>query len=359
MKQYLKILQKEISTITEEDLYSPVKQTNIDSIDLVVIRVALEKHFGFEIPDNIWFNSQSLDESIAYFDKNKDSKRIADFYTKSDVTLSDDIEIRMPQMANSSLSEFWLIQYFGDAHWQLLTKGFNKKSSEFQSHNNNRLYATFLRIRYEISPLNQFVENDVITFQSNIKGFGNNSFLSKIIGDCKKKNLQATLMTTFSERENLNNTKITKCEPRLDSSNILPLSKKPLFLNDYRLLRKNLIERIESPYGHFIVNDKLIFTIYYEINPFYDINGVGLLYFASYPLISDSCLLKYLPRTMKSNTIYRDIFYCANSNMNDKIIFKLNSFIEDKNYINLQTSLYRESDNQLLSKIFTVKQKLE
>jgi acyl carrier protein len=44
MKQYLHILQKEIPSVTEEDLITPIKQTHIDSLDIVVIRVALEKH---------------------------------------------------------------------------------------------------------------------------------------------------------------------------------------------------------------------------------------------------------------------------------------------------------------------------
>lgn len=358
MKQYLEILQKEISNITEKDIYTPVKQTHIDSIDLVVIRVSLEHFFGFEIPDKVWFNAQTLAESLEYFEKNKLTSKVIKPNKKQDLCLLDDLEIRMPQMANRSLSESWLIRFLGDTHWQLLSKGFNVRSSEFENHNHNRLYATFLRIRYDISPLNQFKENDLVSIKSNIKSFGNNSFLSKVIGNSADKSLQATLMTTFSERENNNNTKISKCVPIVKSDNIIPLPKQPLFLNDYRLLRKNLIELIASPYGDFIVTDDEIFSTTYEINPFYDINGVGLLYFAAYPLISDSCLVKYISSSINYFTIYRDIFYFANTNTTDKIIFKLNSINEVDNKVMMQTSLYRESDNQLLSRMFSVKQLL-
>jgi len=357
MKRYLNILQSEISNITEEDIFAPIKQTRIDSIDLVIIRVALEKHFRFEIPDIIWFKFQSLTEALEYFHKNKGAKEVSHSEMKVDISLSELVEIRMPQMANSSLSESWLLKHIGDTHWQLLTKGFNKKSSEFESNNNNRLYATFLRIKYDISPLNQFRENDTISFKSKIKGYGNNTFLSKIFGACSEKMLQAILMTTFSERESEDNTKISKCEPKVKSSNILTLSKKPLFLNDYRLLRKDLIEKIASPYGDFIISEDSIYTSIYETNPYYDINGVGLLYYAAYPLISDRCFLIYSPNSVNFYTVFRDIFYFANSKLTDKIIFKLNFFSENETQIKTITTLYRESDNQLLSRILTVKQK--
>ena len=72
-------------------------------------------------------------------------------------------------MANNSLSEFWLLKHLGDTHWQLLTKGFDKKSSEFKNDNNNRLYATFIRIKYEVSPLFTFYENEEISFRSMTK----------------------------------------------------------------------------------------------------------------------------------------------------------------------------------------------
>lgn len=359
MERYLSILQEEISDISENDIFTPIKQTHIDSIDLVVIRVALEKYFNFEIPDVIWYNFQSLEEALKYFHANKGSKFPNQIKSKVDVSLVDIKEIRMPQMANNSLSEFWLLKHLGDTHWQLLTKGFDKKSSEFKNDNNNRLYATFIRIKYEVSPLFTFYENEEISFKSNLKGYGNNTFLSKITGLCSEKRIQAVLMTTFSERQGKDNTKISKCEPKVKSSKVVSLLKKPLFLNDYRLLRKNLIDKIASPFGDFNIEDSSFYSCDYTINPYHDINGVGLLYYASYPIISDSCLLKYNSNLIVYHTVYRDIFYFANTHSDDKIIFKLNSINENSLQIKIITTLYRESDNQLLARILTVKQKEE
>lgn len=359
MKQYLHILQKEISKVSEADLFVPVKETHIDSLDLVVIRVALEKHFEFEIPDVVWFNYQTLAEALEYFHKNKGLLKTNQNTEKTDIVHSENLEIRMPQMANSALSENWLLKFLGDTHWQLITKGFQKKSSEFKDDNGNRLYSTFIRINYSVSPLYQFSENEIIDFNSSIKCFGNNTFLSKVIGNCGEKKISASLMTTFSVRECTDNNKISKCEPKVRTNKISQLSKTPLFLNDYRLLRKRLIEEISTDYGIFPINDDILFSCEYSINPYYDINGVGLLYFASYPIISDKCFDEYYKQNDNLQTIYRDIFYFANCNSNEKIIFKLNSIDEIDNGLKTTVSLFRKSDNQILSKILTIKQKIE
>lgn len=355
MKRYLNILQTTIPKVSEDDLYLPLKQTDIDSIDLVYIRVALERHFKNEVPDSLWFKFTTLEEALQYFHSNSSNPQSTEFDENAEIELLENVEIRMPQMANSGLSENWLLKHQGDTHWQLLSIGFDKKSSEFIDENDNRLYAAFIRINYSISALHLFKENEVIEFKSGIKGFGNNSFLSTINGNCGTKKMNGTLMTIFSIRENDDNTNISKCEPKVKSNKICQLQNTPLFLNDYRLLKKGLLESIPTSYGEFIVTDNLLFTCDYEINPYYDINGVGLLYFAAYPIIADTCLLKYHPKTIQYQTIYRDIFYFANCNSTDKIIFKLNSFEENENQLKVLMSLYRESDNQKLATIVTVK----
>jgi probable biosynthetic protein (TIGR04098 family) len=359
MKRYLHIIQKEIPKIVEEELYIPISETLIDSLDLIVIRVALEKYFLIEIPDDIWFKNDRLADILEYFHNNQPNILTTEEITKLDIKISDNIEIRMPQMANNTLSENWLLKYLGDTHWQLLTKGFSKKSSDFIDDSGNRLYSTFLRINYNISPLNLFFENDIIEFVSSIKGFGSNSFISQIKGNVESKMIEANLITTFSTRENENNNQINKCETILNSNKINQLAQAPPFLNDYRLCHKSLLDCIHTHFGLFQFTDDSLFTCKYEINPYIDINGVGLLYFASYPLISDICFLKYYPDSIKFHTIYRDIFYFANCNSTDKILFQLNKIEEENNQIYIQVTLYRCSDNKKIARILTVKQKAE
>lgn len=358
MKQYLHIIQKELPTVSEEDLFTPIRQTHIDSLDIVVIRVILEKYFGIEVSDAVWYQYQTLSEALEYFHKHKSEHSSSNKTEANEVTNKECVEIRMPQMANGALSESWLLRYLGDKHWLLLSEGFNKKSSEFKDNSGNRIYATFVRINYSTSSLNDFKENETINFNSKIEGFGNSTFISNINGKSSINEIKATLLTTFSIRINDNNNEINKGNVDLIPNRIAQLSKTPIHLNDYRLLRKGLLDEIPSDFGNFQNTDNVIFTCEYEVNPYYDINGVGLLYFAAYPMVSDSCYLKYLndPISYSHHTVYRDIFYFANCNPNDKIIYQLNFIDQNENIIITLTSLFRKSDNKLLAKILTVKE---
>lgn len=361
MKQYLHIIQKELPSVSEEDLIIPIRKTNIDSLDIVVIRVTLEKHFGIEVSDAVWYQYQTLSEALEYFHTNKKENIESDKSVTGELTNTESIEIRMPQMANSALSESWLLKYLGDKHWFLLSEGFNKKSSEFIDDNGNRLYSTFVRINYSTPALNIFKENETIKFNSKIEGFGSNTFISSINGKSSNNQINATLLTTFSIRVNDNNNEINKGNVDLIPNSIGQLTKTPIHLNDYRLLRKGLLDEIPSSFGVFPNTDNVVFTCEYDVNPYYDINGVGLLYFAAYPIVSDSCCLKYFndQKSYSSQTVYRDIFYFANCNPTDKIIFQLNFIDQKENKIRTLTSLYRQSDNKLLAKILTVKQTTE
>lgn len=356
MKQYLHIIQKEISKISEKDLYIPIKDTGIDSLDLTVIRVALENYFRFEIDDVIWFKYQTLSEAIEYFHNNRDATQSIN-QNKCDVIINEKIEIGMPEMANNALSENWLLKHIGDTHWQLITKGFKLKSSEFKDDKGNRLYATFIRINYSLSTLSAFSENEIIDFSSTIKSFGNSTFISKVNGVCQNKTINASLATTFVIRENENNRIISKSKPKKKVNGIKQLLKTPVFLTDYRLMRKQELKGIATVNGDFKITDSSLYKCEYNINPFYDINGVGLLYYASYPLISDTCILKHNNAFIEYNTVYRDIFYFANANQNEKVLFELNTLEENGNEIRITTSLFRSSDNQIIAKILTVKMK--
>lgn len=362
MKQYLNIIQKELSSVTEADLYIPIRETNIDSIDIVVIRVALEKHFKHVISDSTWYNFQTLSEGLEYFhNTNKDA--VSNMPNK-EICISETIEVRMPQMANSALSENWLLKYIGDTHWSLLTTGLKLCSSEIKDELGNRVYATFIRICYTCSSLNNFSENEKLEFTSTIKGFGNSTYLSQIEGSSNFNKISASLMTTFSIRHNSKNGEMSKAVPSAENAGFEQISQTPIFLNDYRLLKKGLLEEYGCYFGKFSLRNENIFVCEYQINPFYDINGVGLLYFASYASIADKCCLDYFKKHNAGinfcddyHTVYRDIFYYANCESDDTIIFELNDHIFDDSQLKIACSLFRKSDNEILSKIFVVKQK--
>ena len=362
MNNYFSYIKNTIPYIQEADLLVPVKTARIDSIDLVIIRVTLEKLLGKEIPNNQWSEFKTIQQAIEYckintLDNLKLERKIFP------VKLKRKCNIGMPQMANSAVSENWLFKELGDIHWELLTKGLNCTSSNIKDETGTRLYATFTRIRISSVPITSLKENDPVHFEGEIKRFGLSTYFSDITFQNNNDLSKATLMTSFSTRESIDNSKLFKSQPGATNNLIPEELSTPEFLNDYRLLRKNLINTISLGKHEFIIHDKYLAQLNYKINPYYDINGVGLLYFASYPTISDTCEAEYFNSNYEfekwENTFYtseRDIFYFANCNSNDSIVYQVNSveFI-GKNIVKIFSSLYRAGDMMLMAHIFSIK----
>lgn len=362
MQRYLYILRREIPTLEAEDLERPITDLGIDSIDIVVLRAALEKHFGVDVPDAVWYRFSTLEEALQYFHGagNENSSTVQE---ENPLEHTNDQEIGMLQMANSALSESWLLKELGAMHWALLTKGLEQPTSSFRDETGNRLYATFVRIRYRTTPLSSYRENAVLQLQAGIERFGKSTYLSKVKGSCDDNHLEAQLMTTFSVREGVDNEQVRKSNPLERVNHVPELAVTPLFLNEYRLLRKGFLMELESPFGAFALTDNSIWRCSYAINPYYDVNGVGLLYFAAYPVIADKCLYDYckagaFAAILNWHTVYRDTFYFANCNPGDVIRFHLHTFEQmDAEHIKIAASLYRGSDGVLLARTFAVKAK--
>ena len=62
----------------------------------------------------------------------------------------------MPQMALEALSENWFFKELGDIHWELICKGLNTKSFDLKNDTDDRLYATFVRIRIIVKTISFF-----------------------------------------------------------------------------------------------------------------------------------------------------------------------------------------------------------
>jgi probable biosynthetic protein (TIGR04098 family) len=362
VNNYFQLIKNALPSIEEGGLNVPVRETGIDSIDLVVIRVILEKFIGKEIPNVEWNNFKTIQQAIAYCRKHE-SGDLKFTEIENPVVTAREHEINMPQMANSALSENWLFKEIGDIHWELLSKGLNAKSAGIKDETGNRLYATFTRIRISGSPLYNFIENDYLMFQGQLMRFGLSTYISEVSFQNKNQSSKASLMTSFSTRDSIDNSKLFKSQPVSAKNQIPEYPSTPDILNDYRLLRKNLLESFSLSGEEFDLFAVPITEIKYNINPFYEINGVGLLYFASYPIISDKCESDYFNSTgnygqweSKFYTTDRDIFYFANCNIDDSILYRLNNFeFIRENKVKLFSSLYRSSDMTLMAHIFTIK----
>ena len=84
-------------------------------------------------------NTRHFLEALEYFHKTKLEQPSINKATPTEVTNTESVEIRMPQMANRALSESWLFKYLGDKHWLLLSEGFNKNHPNSKTKTGNRM----------------------------------------------------------------------------------------------------------------------------------------------------------------------------------------------------------------------------
>lgn len=279
--------------------------------------------------------------------------------------------VNMPQMALTGLSESWFMKEIGDCHWHMLCEDLGLKSNEIFDESGNRLYATFIRIKFEsTSSFTDYQENDVLDISGTMQRIGSNLYYSVIDITCDQKSITCHLATTFSTRENSSdNTKLTRGAPSgSDDSVITKISDMPTHVLDIVRLKKNALKTMVVGNHSFDITDEVMFELPYKINPYTDINGVGLLYFASYPLVNDVCELEYFNNkkisdthwALNSSTMTRDVFYFGNCNIEDIISYRLNSFqMIDHKQVAIESSLYRARDNALIAKLFTIKQLLQ
>lgn len=269
-------------------------------------------------------------------------------------------------MAVKALSENWLFKEMGDTHWELICKGLNTKSFDLKNETEDRLYATFVRIRINCDKsLKHFTENEDGIIEGGISRFGNSMYFSNIDVVTDNNKIKAELMTTFSIRKGEDNKALSKSEPHGVENEVAQLPSFPQMGNDYRLLKKRVKKELTFGDYAFDLTEDSIYSNEYRINAFYDINGVNLLYFASYPIINDYSEGIYFNDNEDYGrweqtyyTKYKDVFYYANCDINETIIYKLNNFKELPNGdIQISSTLCRKSDDGILARIFSVKSK--
>lgn len=273
-------------------------------------------------------------------------------------------EINLPQMANKALSENWLLKEMGDMHWEMISKGLEKKSSEFQNAAGERLCAAFVRLFYSCSPLNHFAENSMLDMYGKIKRYSDCTYFSKINGYSGNNTVEAQLMSCFSAIKVNNNAGISKSTPVAMVNHIDKLDETPEMFSELRKLKKGQLRKLITGGYTFDISYNVIDEYNYTINPYYDINGVGLLYFAAYPFISDFCTAQYMQKAYSElnygssyHTVHRDIFYYGNCNADEKVIHHVNDVgILPDGKIQLSATMYREGDHSLIARVFTVKE---
>lgn len=339
----------------------------LDSFDLLDVRVRIEKAAQAAIPDTQWISFKSFADIQAYLENG--SRLTAEEPKQTGITSTRRVRLNMPQMALGGLSESWLFKELGDMHWDLTCRALNSESHNLTDELGNRLYATFVRIRYESSHhLKQFRENESLDLDARLSRFGRSMFFSDVSVHNEDKQIRASLMTTFSLRQANSNKSLLKGEPPIPAGCAAHVHDSlPRFGEEYRELRHGDRREAELANETITAEKDLLYETTYELNPYHDLNGVNLLYFAAYPLISDYCELSFIraqhPQLaaghwpLRASTLARDVFYYGNCDLDDRLVFGVNSFAagHDRKF-RIATSLFREADRQLIANILTVKE---
>ncbi len=103
----------------------------------------------------------------------------------------------------------------------------------------------------------------------------------------------------------------------------------------------------------------------YEIQGPHDINGVGLLYFAAYPLIADICVARHEAERhgqagflLDHATVVKDVFYFANSEPDEVLRVRLHAREAEDGRTRHVASLSRGSDGRCMAVVESVKRRV-
>jgi probable biosynthetic protein (TIGR04098 family) len=257
--------------------------------------------------------------------------------------------LNMPQMAMGGLSESWCLKEFGDLHWGMILSGLGTSSSKLADGLGERLYATFTRIKYDSThPLSAFTEDENVVIEGNLTRLGAGIFISNITLSGSNKSIKANAMSSFTKRGAISsNVDLLKGQPNIpDDCPIQVINEMPRFGLEYRNLREGLFS-------------EPLFESSYDIIPYHDINGVDLLYFAAYPIISDICELRYMNVgnrwATRASTVKRDIYYFANSDPDKPLIYRVHLCRKLDSGIEIESSISRADDNKMMAYIITRK----
>jgi probable biosynthetic protein (TIGR04098 family) len=291
-----------------------------------------------------------------------------------------DYSLGMPHMLFGGLSERWLLKESGDVHWRLICRDLQTLSGDLTDALNERLYASFLRVRIESNcHFQHFRENDPINLTILLSRFGNQRFYSSLLYRSANREIRCLMNTVFISRE-FDNKSLARSKPQqIEISKCYVHDVVPLFGQGYHTVKEAAFSNV-SLFSEPILflgnqpfqwNDSPKFSMEYNLNPYYDLNGVNLLYFASYARIHDVCERQYIHKNYDFLTsmpikedwaqvaapLSRDIFYYGNADLSDIITFRLYSCEFVSNHVvKMHSALFRKGDQFRIADIFTLKQ---
>jgi probable biosynthetic protein (TIGR04098 family) len=342
-EQVVALIRSELPTFSHHDLDTPFDQLGIDSMAMITLRAGLEETFQVVIDDESW-TAIDTPADVVRLVAQRDRCSVGRASPCSERRV---YSLNMPQMSLGGLSESWLFREVGDIHWSLITKALRTPSRDLKDGRGNRLYATFTRFQLRSSEaVAAYGENERITIDAQASRYGGGMIFTDAALRGHGRAAQMRIMSSFSTfGDDGTNASLLKGQPDIPLDCPIPaVATLPDFAVEHRARRTAPVTRP-------------IFECEHEINPCQDINGVGLLYFAAYPAIADLCAMRYAGRALHQefSTRERDVFYFANSDPDDPLIYRIHRWHADQDRVEAEESISRKSDNVMMAYIVTLK----
>lgn len=278
------------------------------------------------------------------------------------------VDINMPQMAYNGLSENWLYRFCGDLFWERICSSMHVRSSELKSESGKRLYPTFVAILENFSaPISTVRENDRFEVCCDVSRYGSSFFHGHVKLTNNRITLDHEMLTAFVERIVPEKNELRKAtpDPRYPCDATEFIEAPQILVNAKRIINLEIDEYNIAGHSFRLAEGKQLFEQAYEPSPYLDFNGAHLLYFASYPTISDNCERLFMNRSVRneaagdwaarSSTRARHVFYYANLNIGEIVTVRINQSVPADSVHLLHSSIIRQHDERLMAEIFTVK----
>lgn len=280
-----------------------------------------------------------------------------------DLTSYTDVEIGMPLTGRCNLAETPLLKLVGDLQWKQIAEITGVPSREITDAEGARLYATFFHVEMrfpESRPMAAYGENDHFTVASTLRRYG----LSLLEGrhyllphgeevfpaetpSSPKNAVRAGIpflrMANSFVKQWQGAGWLKKSRPANPGMrNIVKLERPPVSYLLFKLAEhKGTFFRVRDGFTPISASPM---RAEYTIVPDRDLNGVGLLYFANYPLVLDICerqllsaadLLPFTCEVLDRRTlVHRSSGYFSNASADETLRVQMEGWIENPFLLN-------------------------
>jgi probable biosynthetic protein (TIGR04098 family) len=349
----------------------------VDSLQLLVLREALESGLQVHIPDNVWLDLGSVAALIAFVEGTSSSTAgsggvqavqhaaaVAPLaHEHGGARLSaeglfyEDIEIGMPLTGLNNLAEGPLLQRLGDHRWRHLSGLMGVPSKAIVDEEGERLYPTFFYVEVGFPaerPMACYGENDRLKAVSAIARFGTSmldgvSFLMPPdhpegasppfpdVASARAAGVPAVRLSNIFVKQFAGAEWLKKSRPVADGFTRIPLA--DAAPDSYAIVKQ--AERdgfLARPDGTWLPMTDGPVTCEHHLVPDRDLNGARLVYFANYPVFLDICERQALASARlalsqelldRRTLVHRRSAYLNNASFRDSLFVEVEAWVQN------------------------------